>query len=199
MCTQGHLDKPYQQHCGLASSSCVSGHCFPPCQGFPTSYIMLLWIITIDVKNPTTNQSMNSHASYYSLLALFPGLPTFQLWLLAVWRKNAWYILSHEWCHCLPSVNRGGEGSLTERTHFTHAFFVLNQERYASCFVNVQNSSAWGRNYKIRPLAHSSSFFSKNVVQQDKARYTVTRQQSSTYVHISPFIGRDKVGKGSGK
>ena len=35
------------------------------------------------------------------------------------------------------------------------AFFVFNQERYAFHFANVRNSSAWGRNYKIRPLARS--------------------------------------------
>ena len=48
-----------------------------------------------------------------------------------------------------------GEGSLIERTHFTQVFFVLKQERYAFRFANVRNSSAWGRNYKIRALARS--------------------------------------------
>ena len=48
-----------------------------------------------------------------------------------------------------------GEGSLIEKTHFVNAFFVFNQEQYAFRFANVQNSSAWGRNYKIRPLARS--------------------------------------------
>ena len=48
-----------------------------------------------------------------------------------------------------------GEGSLIERTHFAHTFFVLNQERYAFRFTNIRNSSAWGRNYKIRALACS--------------------------------------------
>ena len=38
-----------------------------------------------------------------------------------------------------------GEGSLMD---FAHAFFVLNQERYAFRFANIRNSSAWGRNYK---------------------------------------------------
>ena len=53
------------------------------------------------------------------------------------------------------SVYRGGEGSLIERTLFADAFFILNQERYAFRFANLWNSSAWGRNYKIRPLARS--------------------------------------------
>ena len=36
-----------------------------------------------------------------------------------------------------------------------HMLFVLNQEQYVFHFANVQNSSIWGRNYKIRPHAHS--------------------------------------------
>ena len=51
----------------------------------------------------------------------------------------------------------GGGNSLIERMHFVHAFFVLNQEWYAFRFANVQNSSSNGNNYKIRPLARSSS------------------------------------------
>ena len=51
---------------------------------------------------------------------------------------------------------RGGEGSPIERTHFACAFFVLKQEWYVFfCFMNVRNSSSWGRNYKIRPQACS--------------------------------------------
>ena len=52
-------------------------------------------------------------------------------------------------------VDRGGEGSLIERTHFPDAFFVFNQERYTFHFANIRNSSAWGRNYKISPLVRS--------------------------------------------
>ena len=52
-------------------------------------------------------------------------------------------------------VDRGREVSLIKRTDFADLFFVLNQERYAFRFTNVRNSSAWGRNYTIRPLAHS--------------------------------------------
>ena len=48
----------------------------------------------------------------------------------------------------------GREGSLLERTHFTHAFFVLNQEQYIFQIVNVRNYSVWGENYKIRPQVH---------------------------------------------
>ena len=33
--------------------------------------------------------------------------------------------------------DEGGEGSVLERTHFTHAFFVLNQEQYIFQIVNV--------------------------------------------------------------
>ena len=40
-------------------------------------------------------------------------------------------------------------------THFVHMFFVLNQEWYVFHFVNVWKSSAWGRNYKLRPQARS--------------------------------------------
>ena len=53
------------------------------------------------------------------------------------------------------SIYPGWEGSLIERMHFAHAFFVLKQERYAFRFANIRNSSAWGRNYKIRALARS--------------------------------------------
>ena len=49
-------------------------------------------------------------------------------------------------------VDREGEGSLIERTHFVHTFFVLNQEWYTFRFTNVRNSSALGRNCKIRSL-----------------------------------------------
>ena len=52
-------------------------------------------------------------------------------------------------------VDKLGEESLIERTNFVHTFFVLNQERYAFRFANIQNSSTGGRNYKIRPLAYS--------------------------------------------
>ena len=45
------------------------------------------------------------------------------------------------------------EGSLIERTHFVHAFFILNYEWYIFHFTNVQNFTTWGRNYKIRPQA----------------------------------------------
>ena len=60
---------------------------------------------------------------------------------------------------CLPRWTEGGRG-----THFALAFFILNQERYIFHFVNVQNSSCWARNFKIRlqacffnggPLPHS--------------------------------------------
>ena len=43
-------------------------------------------------------------------------------------------------------VDRGGEGSQIERTHFAQAFFVSNQGQYAFRYANVSNSSAWGRN-----------------------------------------------------
>ena len=52
-----------------------------------------------------------------------------------------------------------GEGSLIERTYFLHMSLVLNQERYVFRFVNIWNSSTWGRNYKIKPQAYSFTFF----------------------------------------
>ena len=42
-----------------------------------------------------------------------------------------------------------GQGVLIKRTS------ALNQEWYVFLFTNIQNSSAWGRNYKIRPQARS--------------------------------------------
>ena len=68
------------------------------------------------------------------------------------WRGKAWYHLSREWRQCLHRWTEGGRGHWS---HFADAFFVFNQERYAFRFANVQKSSAWGRNYKIRPLACS--------------------------------------------
>ena len=37
-----------------------------------------------------------------------------------------------------------------QKEHISHTFFVLNQELYIFCFANVHNSSAFGRNYKMR-------------------------------------------------
>ena len=51
------------------------------------------------------------------------------------------------------SVYRGGEGSLIERAHFMHMFFILNQERYIFCMY--PNTSARDRNHKKRPQACS--------------------------------------------
>ena len=74
------------------------------------------------------------------------------------WKGKAWFILSCEECFVYLGRQRGGgEGSLIEGTHFAHEFFVLKQERYVFCFMNVQNFSAWVRNYKIRPEAHFST------------------------------------------
>ena len=87
-------------------------------------------------------------------LALFPGIPFIQFLIACSMQKrrgNAWSILSHEDI----SGRQRGEGSLIKRAYFAYAFFTLNQEWYLFCFVNVQNFSAWGRNYKIRPLARS--------------------------------------------
>ena len=36
---------------------------------------------------------------------------------------------------------------------FVYVFFILNQEQYVFCFMNVWNFSAWGRNYEKRPQA----------------------------------------------
>ena len=52
--------------------------------------------------------------------------------------------------------SQSGKESLIERILFAYAFFVLKQEWYTFCSVNIWNySSAWGRNYKIRPPARS--------------------------------------------
>ena len=79
-------------------------------------------------------------------VASFPGLPTVQFLIACSMQKQrgkAWYHLSCEWHQKI------------ERAHFTHEFFVLNRERYAFRFANVQNSSTWGRKYKIWHLARS--------------------------------------------
>ena len=72
-------------------------------------------------------------------------------------KEKTWSILSCEWHQCLPGKTEGGEGSLVERMHFTHAFFILNQEGcvFFLCLANTWNSSAWDRNYKKRPQARS--------------------------------------------
>ena len=55
----------------------------------------------------------------------------------------------------LPCVSVNIHFVITSPEHFVHAFFISNQEWYVFCFTNVRNSSAWGRNYKIRPQARS--------------------------------------------
>ena len=72
-------------------------------------------------------------------------------------RRKAWYIYFSMWMICvyLGRQKGGGEGSPIERTHFMYVLFVSNLEWYVLHFANIRNSSAWGRNYKIRPQAHS--------------------------------------------
>ena len=82
-------------------------------------------------------------------IASFPGLPT-ACSMQKKWRGKARSILSRE-RHFVYLGRQGGEGSPIERTHFVHTFFVLKQEWYVFHFANIRNSSAWGRNYKIRP------------------------------------------------
>ena len=87
------------------------------------------------------------------LLASFLGLPTDQFLIACTmqkWRGKAWSISPREWCFVYVSRQRG-EWS---RLHFAHVLFILKQELYVFRFVNVQNSSAWGRNYKMRPQPH---------------------------------------------
>ena len=77
-------------------------------------------------------------------IASFPGLPTIQF-LIA--------------CSMQKKKNEGGRPgsiylgrqrvvgfSLVERTHFTHALFVLSQERCIFRIANVQTSRAWVMN-----------------------------------------------------
>ena len=81
------------------------------------------------------------------------AFPPSSVWLLAVCknrggRPGPFYHMND------VSVYLGrqlGEGSPIT-THFVHVFFV---SWYVFCFVNVRNSSTWGRNYKIRPQARS--------------------------------------------
>ena len=49
------------------------------------------------------------------------------------------------------------QGVPVQRTHFAHALFVLNQERYVFRFASVQNFSAWDRNKKKRPQSRSGT------------------------------------------
>ena len=65
--------------------------------------------------------------------------------------------LNHEVIFSLiprPSHRPGFDRSQYAKTR-TRRVLRCDQEWYAFCFANVWNSSAWGRNYKIRPLAHS--------------------------------------------
>ena len=71
-----------------------------------------------------------SGSTYSGYLASFPGLPTIQLLIAYSVKKQrggAWSILSHE--VTTEGRQRGGEVSLTERIHFVHVFFVLNNKR----------------------------------------------------------------------
>ena len=56
---------------------------------------------------------------------------------------------------CKNGEGRPGERSPFEKTHFVHTLFVSNLEWFVYRFANIRNSSTWGRNYKIRPQAHS--------------------------------------------
>ena len=66
-------------------------------------------------------------------------------------RGKAQSILS---CEDISGRQRWG-GVSDQKNAFAHAFFILNQQQYLFCFVNVQHSNAWGRNKKIRPQACS--------------------------------------------
>ena len=76
-----------------------------------------------------------------SFLASFPGLPTVQFLSLSVCKNEGgrpgpfyhWNDVS------VYLVGRRGWGG---GMHYSHAFFVLNQEWYAFRFTNVQNPSA---------------------------------------------------------
>ena len=77
----------------------------------------------------------------------FPGLLTIQFFD----HKNEGG-MSGSYYHMKDvSVHSRGEESPIKRTHFAHAFFVFNKEQYVFGFANTRNSSAWDRNYKIRP------------------------------------------------
>ena len=74
------------------------------------------------------------------MLASFPGLPTVQFLVTCSMQKQRGRpgIIYH-----MNDVNvylgrQREEGPLIERTHFTDAFFALNQEQYAFHLANVQ-------------------------------------------------------------
>ena len=83
-------------------------------------------------------------------LASFPGLPTVQFLITCSMqngggRPGIFYHVN-DVSVFLGRLRGGG---------VAHAFFISNLERYVFRFVNVRNSSTWGRNYKIRPQARS--------------------------------------------
>ena len=51
-------------------------------------------------------------------------------------------------------LDRGGEGSQIEQTHFVDALFVLNQEWYVFWLCEHLKLQHLGQNYKIRHQAH---------------------------------------------
>ena len=91
-------------------------------------------------------------------LASFPGLPTVQL---AVCKNGGegLVVFYHVNDSVSTWVDGVGEGCPIEKTHFVHVFFVSNLERYVFQCANVRNSSACGRNCKVRPLTHSFDAF----------------------------------------
>ena len=96
----------------------------------------------------------------YQNLALFPGLPTIQFLIACSIQKRRgkdWSILSRDGHQCLPIGRQRGGGSPIERRHAFCACVLrfVPGAVYIFYFVNIQNSSAWGRNYKIRSQARS--------------------------------------------
>ena len=104
-------------------------------------------------KSKATKQILSVNSQENRLYPSFQAFPQSSFWSLAVRRNGGGrpgpFYHVNDVSYYLGSG--GAEGSLIERMHFTH---VLNQEWYVFC-LNVQNSSAWDKNYKKRPQAHS--------------------------------------------
>ena len=93
-------------------------------------------------------------------LAVFLDLPTVHVFDRLQYAKRRGRPGPFNHVNDVSTEGNGGESPI-ERTHFLLAFFVLNQEQYAFRFAIVQNSSAWGRKYKIRLVRTKTQHFAR--------------------------------------
>ena len=92
-------------------------------------------------------------------LASFPSLPTVQFLTACSMqnkRRKAWSIFHMNDVSAYLGRQRGRKGSLIERTHFMHTFFVLKQEWYV--FLLCEGLKLQHLGQKLQDKA-SSSFF----------------------------------------